>query len=50
MDLDFTKKYKSQIDYILSNNRKQFSNVDVVRLQSFSCDHRLVRSIILLTK
>ncbi|CAH2091584.1 unnamed protein product [Euphydryas editha] len=37
------RKYKNQIDYILSNNPKLFTNIEVLKNSIFPSDHRLLR-------
>ncbi|KOB65758.1 Endonuclease-reverse transcriptase, partial [Operophtera brumata] len=44
------KKNKSQIDYVLSNMKNQFTNVEVINGLSFNSDHRLVRSTLYIEK
>lgn len=44
------KKNKSQIDYILTNIRKNFSNIDIIKQFTFCSDHRMIRSTIHLAK
>ncbi|XP_045453315.1 uncharacterized protein LOC123662516 [Melitaea cinxia] len=44
------KQYKNQIDYIMSNCPKLFSNMEILKNDIFPTDHRLLRSTVRLGK